>query len=278
VRLGRREAAGGVTVADEVELVVRRDHPDPHHLLGAHRQNGDVVVRAFRPGAERVRVLPEGEKPVVAQQRHPSGFFETVLPGATLPLRYRLEVAYPDGVTVELDDPYGFLPTLGELDLHLAAQGRHEQLYDKLGAHVREIDGIVGTSFAVWAPSARSVSIVGDFNSWDGRIHPMRSLGAAGIWELFVPGVQEGTRYKFEIRTQAGDVQLRADPLAQATETPPLTASVVFRSRHEWRDEEWLEHRRAASPLGRPVSIYEVQLGSWRQGISYAARAAPLGG
>ena len=257
-----------MTVADEVELVVRRDHPDPHHLLGAHRQNGDVVVRAYRPGAESLRVIPEGDEPVEARRRHPSGLFEGVVPGRSLPLRYRLEVAYPGGVTIELDDPYGFLPTLGELDLHLFAQGHHEQLYEKLGAHVREAEGVVGTAFAVWAPSARSVGIVGDFNGWDGRIHPMRSLGAAGIWELFIPGVEDGAHYKYEVRTDSGDVQLRADPVAQATEVPPQDASIVYRPRHEWRDEAWLEERDAHSAHARPVSIYEVHLGSWRQGLS----------
>ena len=243
-----------MTLKDEVEAVVGRDHPDPHHLLGAHPSNGDVVVRAFRPGAEHVRVIPEGEKPVEAQQKHPSGLFEALLERTSLPVRYRLEVGYPGGATVELEDPYGFLPTIGELDLHLAAQGRHEQLYEKLGAHVLEVDGVVGTAFAVWAPSARSVSVVGDFNDWDGRLHPMRSLGPSGIWELFVPAVEEGAHYKYEIRTQDGYVQLRADPVAQATEVPPQTASVVYRAKHEWRDDglqpgaKVLRRHRAPSP------------------------------
>jgi 1,4-alpha-glucan branching enzyme len=267
-----------MTVRDEVELVVARDHPDPHHLLGAHPSNGDVVVRAYRPGAENVRVIPEGDEPVEAERKHPSGLFEALLERASLPLRYRLEIDYPGGATVQLDDPYGFLPTLGELDLHLAAQGRHEHLYEKLGAHVREMEGVVGTAFAVWAPSARSISVVGDFNDWDGRIHPMRTLGAAGIWELFIPGVEGGGRYKYEIRTEAGAVQLRADPYARATEVPPQTASVVYRPKHEWRDEAWLDERRAQNPLARPISIYEVHLGSWRQGLSYGQLAEELGG
>jgi 1,4-alpha-glucan branching enzyme len=266
-----------MTVQDELELVVARDHPDPHHVLGAHRADGDVVVRAFRPGAESVRVVPEGEPPVDAEQLRSSGLFEALLERTSLPLRYRLEVGYPDGATVELEDPYGFLPTLGELDLHLVAQGRHERLYEKLGAHVREIDGVTGTAFAVWAPNARSVSVVGDFNDWDGRVHPMRSLGAAGIWEIFVPAVEAGARYKYELRTKAGYVQLRADPLAQATEVPPQTASIVHRSEHEWRDSEWLDARRGQDPLARPISIYEVHLGSWRQGLSYRELAEELG-
>jgi 1,4-alpha-glucan branching enzyme len=266
-----------MTLKDEVEAVVGRDHPDPHHLLGAHPSNGGVVVRAFRPGAEHVRVIPEGEKPVEAEQKHPSGLFEALLERTSLPLRYRLEVDYPDGATVELDDPYGFMPTLGELDLHLAAQGRHEHLYEKLGAHVLEVDGVVGTAFAVWAPSARSVSVVGDFNDWDGRVHPMRSLGAAGIWELFIPGVEDGARYKYELRTPDGHVQLRADPLAQATEVPPQTDSVVYQQKHEWQDEGWIEERRGQQQHARPISIYEVHLGSWRQGLSYAELAEQLG-
>jgi 1,4-alpha-glucan branching enzyme len=266
-----------VTVAEEVELVVKRDHPDPHHVLGAHPSGGGVIVRAFRPDAEALRVLPEGEEPVELELTHPGGFFEGVVHPDSLPLRYRLEVEYPNGVTVEVDDPYAFMPTIGELDLHLAAQGRHEHLYEKLGAHVREVDGILGTAFAVWAPSARSVSVVGDFNNWDGRLHPMRSLGAAGIWELFVPGVAEGTHYKFELRNQDGGVHLRADPVAQATEQPPRTASVVFESRHHWEDDDWEFERTRTQPLDQPISIYEVHLGSWRQGLSYLDAAEQLG-
>jgi 1,4-alpha-glucan branching enzyme len=265
-----------VTVADEVELVVRRDHPDPHHLLGAHLDGRRVVVRTFRPDAETVRLLPEGGAPVELERLHPAGLFEGGLK-ASLPLRYRLEVAYPDGATFELDDPYCFLPTLGELDVHLAVEGQHERLYEKLGAHVREVDGVAGTAFAVWAPNARSVSIVGDFNGWDGRLHQMRTLGAAGIWELFLPGVEDGARYKFELRHQDGSIHLRADPYALATEQPPQTASVIHTPRHRWGDGEWIERRSSSSPLSRPLSIYEVHLGSWRQGLSYAELAEQLG-
>ena len=161
-------------------------------------------------------------------------------------------------------DPYAFAPTLGEIDLYLAGEGRHEELYEKLGAHVTEIDGATGVAFAVWAPSARSVSVVGDFNSWDGRLHPMRSLGASGIWELFIPGVAEGSRYKFELRAQDGDLLLRADPFAFEAELPPKTASVVNRTRYEWTDDGWMELREQGDRLREPMSIYEVHLGSWR--------------
>jgi 1,4-alpha-glucan branching enzyme len=266
-----------MTVADELELVVRREHADPHHVLGAHSEDGGVVVRVYRPEAEEVRVLVEGRDPVELEQRHPAGVFEGVVEDVTLPLRYRLEVSYPGGATYELDDPYAFLPTLGELDLHLAREGRHEELYEKLGAHVREVEGVAGTAFAVWAPNARSVSVVGDFNAWDGRLHPMRSLGATGIWELFVPLCSDGSNYKFELRGRDGVVRLRADPLAFETEVPPKTASVVYQPAHEWQDADWLADRRSASPLGRPVSIYEVHLGSWREGLSYAELAEHLG-
>jgi 1,4-alpha-glucan branching enzyme len=266
-----------VTLAEELELVVRREHADPHHVLGAHAKGKGVVVRAFRPDAERLRVLPDGHEPVEAERRHPAGLFEGVVRPATLPLRYKLEVGYPDGHTVELEDPYAFLPTLGELDLHLAGEGRHEELYEKLGAHVREVEGVTGIAFAVWAPNARSVAVAGDFNGWDGRLHPMRSLGSTGIWELFVPGCAEGAHYKFEIRRQDGGVQLRADPLAFATEVPPKTASVVYLPRHEWEDDAWLAERRATPPHVRPISIYEVHLGSWRANLGYRELAEQLG-
>ena len=235
---------------------------DPHAVLGAHESNGGVVVRALRPDAKGVRVQPAG---VDAELKDPEGLWEALLPTAKLPLAYELEVEYPDGKTFTLRDPYAFLPTLGELDLHLALEGRHEDLYEKLGAHVREIDGVVGTAFAVWAPNARAVSVVGDFNTWDGRLHPMRSLGSSGIWELFVPGVEEGARYKFEIRTQDGRLRLKADPVAFHTEAPPKTASVVWRARHEWSDAEWLVRRALTDPLRGPMSVYEVHLGSWRR-------------
>src|ERR671932_1511126 len=190
-------AAMTIAAAPDLERLVRREHADPHSILGAHPHDGGVVVRAFRPAASAVRVVPEGEDAVALECVHPGGVFEGVVDGAELPLAYHLEVDYPDAGTVEVEDPYRFLPTIVELDLHLVGEGRHEELYERLGAHEREIGGVVGTAFAVWAPNARSVSVVGDFNSWDGRLHPMRSLGSSGIWELFVPGVQAGTKYKF---------------------------------------------------------------------------------
>jgi 1,4-alpha-glucan branching enzyme len=235
---------------------------NPHGVLGAHEADGGVVVRAYRPEAEGVRVQPAG---IDAELKDPAGLWEALLPGAKLPLDYELEVAYPDGSTFTVRDPYAFLPTLGDFDQHLAMEGRHEELYEKLGAHVREIGSVVGTAFAVWAPNARSVSVVGDFNSWDGRLHPMRSLGSSGIWELFVPGVDDGAKYKYEIRTQENQLRIKADPLAFAAEVPPAQASIVHRSQHRWADDEWLQRRTSAEPLREPISIYEVHLGSWRR-------------
>jgi 1,4-alpha-glucan branching enzyme len=174
---------------------------------------------------------------------------------------------------VVVRDPYSFGPTLGDLDLHLAAEGRHERLWDRLGAHVRQVDGVTGTAFAVWAPNAASLALVGDFNGWDGRLNPMRSLGSSGIWELFVPGVEEGARYKYAVRDRSGGLTLKADPYAAATELPPANASVVFTSAHRWTDEQWLERRRATDALAGPMSIYEVHLGSWRRNPLEAARS-----
>jgi 1,4-alpha-glucan branching enzyme len=249
----------------DLEQLVGGHLADPHALLGAHPRNGGVVVRAFRPAAEGVTVKPDGQKAVKASLVHPAGVFEAEVHGASLPLKYELEVVYPDGNTFTLRDPYAFLPTLGELDVHLASEGRHEELYCKMGAHVRELDGVTGTSFAVWAPAAASVSVVGDFNSWDGRLHPMRALGSSGIWELFVPDVAPGTRYKFEVHTPSGEIRLKADPYAQAAEHPPETSSVVHHSDYSWKDRDWLERRARTDQLAQPMSIYEVHLGSWRR-------------
>jgi 1,4-alpha-glucan branching enzyme len=251
-------------VDDEIELVVGRRHWDPHHVLGAHLVDDGIIVRAYRPDAREIRVRVDGAEPVMLGQRHPAGVFEGFVPGAGLPLRYDLEVSYPDGNVYALRDPYAFAPTLGDLDLHLIGEGRHEGFHELMGAHVREIDGAIGTSFAVWAPAAQAVSVVGDFNSWDGRLHAMRALGASGIWEIFIPGVGEGAAYKFEILAQGGDIRMKADPMAFRTVLMPRTDSIVHRSRHVWHDAAWMEQRRATKPHERPISIYEVHLGSWR--------------
>jgi len=191
-----------MAVEDEIELVITRRHSDPHHVLGAHPVDGGVVLRAFRPDASEVVAHVQDGESLILAKRHPAGLFEGLVPDGGLPLLYEFEVSYPDGNVYRLRDPYAFAPMVGELDLHLVAEGRHEEVYERLGAHVLEIDGVLGTSFAVWAPAARAVSVVGDFNTWDGRLHAMRGLGSSGIWEIFLPGVAEGAAYKFEILTQ----------------------------------------------------------------------------
>jgi 1,4-alpha-glucan branching enzyme len=254
-----------VTARADIERIAEHDHHDPHSILGAHPGEGGVVVRAFRPGAAAVRVAPEGSGRVRMKRVHPAGIYEATVKGAELPLAYHVEVDYPDGHRVSLRDPYSFSPTLGQLDLHLAGEGRHEELYRRLGAHARALDGVEGTAFAVWAPSARAVSVVGDFNGWDGRLHQMRSLGPSGIWELFAPGISSGEVYKYELRTSDGSLQLRADPYAFRAEEPPRTASIVFCPEHRWQDGDWTRRRSEAVPWTAPMSIYEVHLGSWRR-------------
>jgi 1,4-alpha-glucan branching enzyme len=250
-------------MSDADQLITRR-HANPHAYLGVHPENGSVVVRTFRPAAAKVEVVTPDGTHAALDQVHPGGVFEGHLKGLKAPFDYQLEVDYGESGTITIDDPYRFLPTIGELDVHLFGEGRHEELWERLGAHVREVDGVVGTSFAVWAPAARSVSVVGDFNYWDGRIHPMRSLGSSGVWELFLPGVTAGARYKYEILAQDGEIRLKADPVAFETEVPPKTASIVSTDEHEWADAEWLAARREAPALDGPMSIYEVHLGSWR--------------
>jgi 1,4-alpha-glucan branching enzyme len=273
----------------ELEALTRREHAQPHAILGAHATDGGVVVRALRPAAQAISIKPSKGRSVPMEQIHPAGVWEGMLPGAEVPLRYRLTVDYGSGAKYTIEDPYAFLPTLGDLDLHLIGEGRHEELYARLGAHLREMSigasgSVTGTGFAVWAPSARAVSVVGDFNSWDGRLHAMRALGS-GIWELFLPDVGPGQRYKYEILGPDGELLLKADPFAQETELPPKSASVVFEPSHEWSagDAAFLTERHRRQPLTEPVSIYEVHLGSWRlnslednRSLTYAELAEEL--
>jgi 1,4-alpha-glucan branching enzyme len=247
----------------DIDLLARGELPDPHSLLGVHPLDRGFVVRAWRPEAQAVTCIGGVSAIAKLEMVHDAGLFEAHLESE--PDDYRLEVSYPDGTGFDIDDPYRFPPTLGEIDLHLIGEGRHRRLHRKLGAHVQTIDGTAGTGFAVWAPGARGVSVVGEFNSWDGRLHPMRTMGASGIWELFLPDVAGGARYKYEIRGADGRTVLKADPYAALAETPPGTASVVFASRFEFEDRAWMSQRESGDPYGSPLSIYEVHLGSWRR-------------
>ena len=243
----------------DLERVVAVDHPDPHTFLGIHRVGSTVVVRAYRPDATRVRVLPAN---VEAHRIHPAGVFEAVFPDCKEVFPYQLECHYGDRVFTH-HDAYAFLPTVGDIDVHLAAEGRHYKLWERFGAHVRTLNGVAGTSFVVWAPRARRVSVVGDFNGWDGRLHPMRKLSGNGVWELFIPGIDDGTIYKLEIVSSNGERLLKLDPFAFRTELRPHTGGIVHRLESKWTDEEYLAKRAAADPLRRPWSIYEVHLGAW---------------
>ncbi len=260
----------------DLQTLVSGQHHDPHSVLGPHPGPDGVTVRVLRPMASTVTVVtPDGKHPL---EHESHGIWRGVLPDREVP-DYRLEVEY-DGRTVRTDDPYRFLPTLGEVDLHLIGEGRHEQLWTVLGAHVRSYSTpqgeVTGTSFAVWAPNARGVRISGDFNGWDSAAHPMRSLGSSGVWELFVPDVGSGTRYKFDVCGADGTWREKADPMAFYAETAPANASVVFDSTYTWRDADWLNHRAKHPVHDNPMSVYEVHLGSWLKDRSYRDLAEEL--
>ncbi|MGC2494174.1 GlgB N-terminal domain-containing protein, partial [Candidatus Binatus sp.] len=249
----------------EVERLLAFQHHDPHSILGAHLEGNRLFVRAFRPGASRVDLIVPGDAPRPMRIRDAAGLFEVIVEGRVSIFPYRFEIHYPDGNSVTTYDPYSFMPTLGDLDLHLWGEQKDDRAYDKLGSHVREMSGIRGVSFAVWAPNARGVSVVGDFNRWDGRVHMMRTLGSSGVWEIFIPGIGAGANYKYEIRTRDGNLLLKSDPFAQRMEVPPATASIVSESKYEFHDADWLAERTRREWIKSPISIYEVHLGSWRR-------------
>ncbi|GAA3231977.1 1,4-alpha-glucan branching protein GlgB [Nonomuraea helvata] len=259
----------------ELDRLAGGAHHDPHSVLGAHPGTGGVVFRTLRPLAERVRVvLDDGTTHDMKHQAH--GVFEVTVPGLDKVPDYTLSVKYADHDPYEVRDPYRHWPTLGEVDLHLIGEGRHERLWEALGARVMKHEDVEGTAFAVWAPNARGIRVVGDFNHWDGTAYPMRSLGRSGVWELFVPGVGAGERYKYQILGADGVWRDKADPMARRTEVPPLTASVVDKSAYAWGDDAWLADRLEKRPLDEPMSVYEVHLGSWRPGLSYVELADQL--
>ena len=255
------------TDAEVRAAVVTGDHADPFSYLGMHEEGARLVVRAFLPGAASVAVVAEDGRGLGELERvHPEGLFAG--PVATEGrVSYRLHVAW-EGGEAEMEDPYRFEPVLGETDLYLFGEGNHTRLYERFGAHLLEMDGVAGTSFAVWAPNARRVSVIGDFNGWDGRRHVMRKHPGVGVWEIFLPGVAEGALYKFELKGPNGELlPLKADPFGFRAEILPGTASVVHDpDRYEWGDTEWMEEQRPIrNALDAPMSTYEVHLGSWRR-------------
>ena len=252
-----------------VAAIVAGEHGDPFAYLGPHRDRdtGEVVVRAFLPGTSSADVTaPDGHPLAPMRQIHPDGLFEARLVAPPTPLAYRIG-RITDGNAALVDDPYRFGPVLGALDLHLFSEGTHYRNFERFGAHLLTHEGVEGVHFSVWAPNARRVSVVGDFNGWDGRCHPMRLHPAAGLWEIFIPDLGEGTLYKFEILARNGSLlPLKADPYALAMEAPPRTASrVVAPSRFAWSDATWMARREQANARTAPISIYEVHLGSWRR-------------
>ncbi|MFB9738802.1 1,4-alpha-glucan branching enzyme [Streptomyces thermocoprophilus] len=274
----RPEAAGPTAVTvpplDPVDRgrLLAGAHHDPHALLGARPVPGGVLFRVLRPFAREVSVVTgRTAHPLVSEG---DGLFAAVLPLKKVPA-YRLRVVYDDA-EYEVEDPYRFLPSLGEFDLHLIREGRHEQLWKALGAEPMTHQGVTGTRFTVWAPDAQGVRLAGDFDFWDGTQYPMRSLGASGVWELFLPGIGEGTRYKFEIHSRYGQRFLKADPMARRSEVPPDTASIVTASHYEWGDAEWMAHRGDVPVHEAPFSVYEVHLPSWRPGLGYRELAEEL--
>ena len=241
-------------------------HHHPHQILGLHPYAKDYqVIRLWRPGAEQVFLEVFGSI-VEAQRVHELGLFEYVVPAHTTLLDYK--VYHQSGRLTQ--DPYAFLPSFGEIDQYLFGKGVHYKLYQKMGGRLTTHEGVKGAKFSVWAPNARSVSLVADFNQWDGRVNPMQVLGYSGVWELFVPGLEGGEKYKFEIHTQQGEVKLKADPYACSSEFRPATASVLAdMERFQWQDEAWLKNRTLKSWKSQPMSIYEVHLGSWRKNGEY---------
>ncbi|MFD7339555.1 1,4-alpha-glucan branching enzyme [Streptomyces violascens] len=273
----RRAASRGVRLAPALAAADRGrllagGHHDPHALLGAHPVRGGVAFRALRPYAQAVTVLGKGLRAELHDDG--DGLFSGVLPLREIP-DYTLLVTYED-TEIEVQDPYRFLPSLGDLDLHLIGEGRHEELWTALGARPMAHQGVTGTRFTVWAPNAQGVRVTGDFTYWDGTAHPMRSLGATGVWELFLPGVGDGALYKFDIMRPDGSHTVRADPMAQRTEVPPANASIVTESHHVWRDADWMARRTERPVHEAPFSVYEVHLASWRPRLTYRQLADQL--
>ena len=268
--------AAGDVFAQEVESILRAEHADPFHVLGPHAVEvaGEkrLAIRAFLPHASEVAVVfDDGRAPCPAACIHPDGFFEAVIPDVDssrlTPVFYRFRVHHADGSSREIHDAYAFPPLLTDFDLHLIGEGTHYQKYEKLGAHLREVAGVRGVHFGVWAPNAPRVSVVGDFNQWDGRVHPMRHRGGSGVWELFIPGLHEGMVYKFEIRPNVGALPfLKADPYAFYSELRPKSGSVVANlDRYTWGDAAWMAAREQRNWFEAPISVYEVHLGSWQR-------------
>ncbi|MFW6354097.1 MAG: 1,4-alpha-glucan branching protein GlgB [Verrucomicrobiota bacterium] len=260
-----------IITSDHIESILSADQWNPHAVLGMHPVTHEgkkgLVVRAFLTGVESCEVVDAyTDERWPLGRIAPEGLYEGFLADRTETFRYRLRVVYASGEIRQFYDPYSFLPTLSEDDLYLFNEGSDHYVHRKMGGHLRDHGEVPGASFAVWAPSAKRVSVVGDFNQWDGRRHAMRALGSSGVWEIFIPGLEEGAHYKFEIKTQANEITLKTDPYATFYESPPHNASILKRvDTYEWGDQEWMEARPRTEWKDAPLSIYEVHLGSWKR-------------
>ena len=271
---------------EELASLTELRHSMPHQLLGMHPlgDGSGLVVRALVPDAASIRIEPvlEKGKPTLELERIPgTDLFGGLIKGESRVYAYDLVIKDKGGNTRRTRDPYSFLPTLSEGDLFLFGKGDERRIYEKLGAHLRIIDGVPGASFAVWAPNARRISVVGDFNDWDGRFHPMRSLGSSGVWEIFIPGAGKGSHYKFEVQDAFGNLVLKTDPYGRFFEVPPKNAAIVWDEAFDWEDGDWIETRRKRNALRSPMSVYELHLGSWRkknsaESYGYRELAEPL--
>ena len=271
-----------VQVEADINRFLSFKHTDPHHLLGPHQVGDQLIFRQFRPDASQVEIAI-GTRVRAMNKTNESGLFELSIPNSAKTPSYKVRIHVHGGEVKTIRDPYSFPPTIGELDLYLFGEGKHEEIYKKLGAHVTKIRRVSGVAFAVWAPQATGVSVVGDFNSWDGRFHQMRMLGGSGVWELFIPELPDGVLYKFEIRTARGLPFLKADPYGELAEIPPNTSSVVYQSNYKFRDSKWIKSREKREHFRQPLSIYEIHFGSWRRKIeeenrpfNYREMAEPL--
>lgn len=252
---------------EEIDAIVGAYHSDPFAVLGPHAFEEGVVIRAFLPLADSAEVMLSSKKIFLMEKLKEDGFFEVFLPEGQLPIHYLFRVVTYAGSVLLYEDPFAFPSTRSEFDEHLLAEGTHMKMYEQLGAHIMELNGSNGVLFSVWAPNARRVSVVGDFNQWDGRRHPMRFHPNNGIWEIFIPGIGEGSLYKFELKTRYHDYMVnKADPVGFFSELRPKNASIVWDiDRYEWQDKVWMEERTNRQEPEAPISIYEVHLGSWRR-------------
>ena len=279
----------------DLDAVSNAEFYNPHGVLGGHLGIGKhadtATIRVLRPLAKSVTILTQdGEYPMTHEY---NGVFVVTVPASgtkkqpTIP-DYRVRTEWESGAVLIEDDPYRYMPTVGDMDTYLFGEGRHEKLWETLGAHVLRYDDpmggadgtpgeqVVGTAFSVWAPNAHAVRVVGNFNAWDGRRHAMRELGSSGVWEIFIPGIGAGETYKFQILNANYTWEMKADPMERQHEVPPNTASIVTESTYKWNDDAWMQHRRTTNPHDGPVSIYEVHAGSWRQGLTYRDLAKQL--